>query len=44
MIEYILFDNINTYKDFKLLVDSIHISEATIKEEKLNIPRSRWKS
>ena len=43
MEEYILFDNVNTYKDFKLLVESISISEAPVKEETLEIPRSRWK-
>ena len=30
-IEYVLFDNINTYKDFGLLVQDISISEAPIK-------------
>ena len=41
-IEYVLFDNINTYIDFGLLIQSIFISEAPIKEEKLDIPRNRW--
>ena len=38
-MEYVLFDDINTLSNFKLLVQSISISEAEIKEEYINIPR-----
>lgn len=37
-IEHVLFDDINTYKDFGLLVQEISISEAPIKEELIEIP------
>lgn len=37
-IEHVLFDNINTYEDFGLLVQEISISEAPIKEELIDIP------
>lgn len=37
-IEYILFDNVNTYKDFGLLVQNIVISEAPVKENLVDIP------
>ncbi|MBR3002850.1 MAG: mtfA protein [Clostridia bacterium] len=37
-MEYILFDDINTYNDFGLLVQEIIISEPPVKEEYVDIP------
>ena len=37
-MEYILFDNINTYRDFGLIVQDIFISEPPVKEEYVDIP------
>lgn len=39
-MEYVLFNDINTFSNLKLLVQSISISEAEIKEESIDIPRS----
>lgn len=38
MEEYVLFNDINTFEDFKLYIKSITISEAEIKEELIDIP------
>ena len=39
MEQYVLFDNLyNTFKDFKLYIQKISISEATVKEEIIDIP------
>ena len=40
---YILFDNYNTLTDFNLYIQKLEISEAEIKTETLDIPRSRWR-
>lgn len=37
---FIMFDKYNTYKDFNLYVQSIEITEAEIKKEKIDIPGS----
>lgn len=40
---YVLFDNYNTLTDFNLFIQDIQISEAEIKTETQEIPRSRWR-
>ena len=39
---YVLFDNYNTLTDFNLFIQDIQISEAEMKTETKDIPRSRW--
>lgn len=39
---YVLFDEYNTFTDFNLYIEKLEISEAEIKEEVVDIPRSRW--
>lgn len=42
-MDYILFGDKNTYKDYGLFIQSLTISEAQPKEEIIDIPRKRWK-
>lgn len=35
---YIMFDDYNTLTDFKMYIDSLEISEAEMKEEKVDVP------
>ena len=37
-MDYVLFNDMHTFNDFKLFVQSISISEATIKEQSIDIP------
>lgn len=42
MEEYILFGDKNTYKDYKLLIQSLSISTPEPKEELVDVPRCGW--